>query len=316
MTYAQVPKMELHCHLDGAIDPSMLREMQRRGVQVPVSPEALEAAYPVQSFDDFLRWFGVVRPFYADLEFFKPILTIHLERLKAQNVVYSEIMIPSSLMPRDRDELIGKFGEFRNGANQWEGEEIRVEFIIAFGRNKTPEAVEELADRILLLHEANLIVGVALAGAPEQGCPVKPFRKTWQRLREAGIGIEIHAGEWGGPESVWDALENGFPHRIGHGVALFRDPRLVKRFQEERIHVEMCPTSNVKTGSVGCIEEHPVRLARELGLNFSINTDDPGAFECSMESEYQLLTQTFGFEEEDFKRVGENTFNARFGMKA
>jgi adenosine deaminase len=132
------------------------------------------------------------------------------------------------------------------------------------------------------------------------------------RLREAGVGIEIHAGEWAGPESVWDALENGFPNRIGHGVALFQDPRLVERFQRDRIHVEMCLTSNVKTGSVERIENHPVRQARELSLSFSVSTDDPGPFACSMESEYELLAGQFGFQEHDFEVMTENALNARF----
>src|SRR5207247_481664 len=109
-----------------------------------------------------------------------------------------------------------------------------------------------------------------------------------------------------------DALEYGFPTRIGHGVAIFEDPRLLGRIQELGIHVEMCPTSNVKTGSVPNIEAHPVRLARDLDLSFSINTDDPGAFECSMNSEYELLEQLFGFQEDDFARVYANSLEARF----
>src|SRR4051812_26707998 len=104
------------------------------------------------------------------------------------------------------------------------------------------ERAADLADRILMLHQAGLIVGVVLAG-PERGHPVKPFQKLFARFREAGLGIENHAGEWCGPESVWDALEHGFPNRIGHGVSLFDDAALVRRFQEEQIHVEMCPTS-------------------------------------------------------------------------
>ena len=88
--------------------------------------------------------------------------------------------------------------------------------------------------------------------------------------------------------------------------------KLVERFQQQQIHIEMCPTSNVCTGSVQCIQEHPVGRARELGLNFSINTDDPGAFECSLSSEYQLLARTFGFEEEEFGRIRQNALQARF----
>jgi adenosine deaminase len=126
------------------------------------------------------------------------------------------------------------------------------------------------------------------------------------------MGIEIHAGEWCGPESVWDALEHGYPDRIGHGVSLFQDARLIDIFQERQIHVEMCPTSNLKTGSVSRLEHHPVGQARELGLNFSVNTDDPGPFKCSMLSEYEILSNVFGFEEDDFHKIYVNSLEARF----
>jgi adenosine deaminase len=126
------------------------------------------------------------------------------------------------------------------------------------------------------------------------------------------VGIEIHAGEWCGPESVRDALENGFPHRLGHAVSLFDDPRLPDLAGERGIHLELCPTSNVKTGSIARIEDHPVRRALDLGLSFSINTDDPGAFECSVASEYELVSRVFGFTDDDFRRVFDNSLAARF----
>jgi adenosine deaminase len=126
------------------------------------------------------------------------------------------------------------------------------------------------------------------------------------------VGIEIHAGEWCGPDSVWDALEHGYPDRIGHGIGIFQDPRLLDLVQERGVHIEMCPTSNLRTGSVACIEEHPIGRAREMKLDFSVNTDDPGPFGCSMESEYVLLTSAFGFTEEDFEAVYRNALGARF----
>lgn len=312
MKTATIPKVELHCHLDGIVDPGIVREIQRRGQQFPISVETLEALYPVQRFDDFMEWGrSVVGPLEGALEHFKPILDLHIERLKSQHVIYTEIMIGSSEIPRDRSELVETVREFRDWGMEQEHGEIQVEFLIAFGRHKTPEAVEELADRILMLYEAGLIVGVALAGVPEDN-PVKPFRKTFERFREAGLGVEIHAGEWCGPESVWDALQYGHPNRIGHGVTLFQDHRLVQHIQEQGIHIEMCPTSNVKTGSINRIDEHPIGQARALGMSVSINTDDPGIFECSLESEFRLVEQVFGFRDEDFERMRADALSARF----
>ncbi len=310
MRYQHIPKVELHCHLDGIVDPAMLRAIQQQGHALPLTPQALQAAYPVMNFDGFIKWFGVAEPIEDDSEHFKPILAAHIERLKAQNVIYAEIMLGTSELPRDEGRLIEGFGAFRDYVNGLEAGQIQVEFLVAVRRNRPPEAFEKLADRVIRLRQANLLFGVALAGWPET--PIQPLSKTLARLREAGVGVEIHAGEWAGPEAVWDALEYGFPHRIGHGVAIFQDPRLIERVQNDHLHIEMCPTSNVKTGSVERIEDHPVRRARDLGLNFSVSTDDPGPFECSMESEYALLADTFGFQEKDFEVMAENALRARF----
>ncbi len=311
MDLKSLPKAELHCHLDGVLDPTMLWDIRRADPAFPIDPREFERAYPVRDLESFWNWWRFIDPIEGELDHFYPILGRYIERLKAQNVRYSEIMIASGELPRDHVEAIEKVRAFREWVKQQEGEELQVEFLLAFARSRSPENVAGLVDKFLALYEADLIVGVAIAG-PDPGNPIKPFQKTLARLHEAGLGIEIHAGEWCGPESVWDALEHGYPDRIGHGVSIFQDERLLDLARERRIHVEMCPTSNLKTGSVSRIEQHPVRLARDLGLNFGINTDDPGPFGCSVESEYELLARVFGFDSDDFATIYANSLGARF----
>ena len=311
MDIKALPKVELHCHLDGILGRSMLRDIRRDDPTFPIDPREFERAYPVRDLESFWNWWRFIDPIEGEFGHFYPILAKYIERLKAQNVRYSEIMIGSGEFSRDSAEAVDEVRAFREWADRQAGSEIQVEFLVVFGRNAPPDGVAALGNRLLALYEAGLIVGVAVAG-PEQGNPIKPFRKTLARLHEAGLGIEIHAGEWCGPESVWDALEHGYPDRIGHGVSLFRDERLLDLVRERGIHVEMCPTSNFKTGSVSRIEDHPVRLARDLGLNFGINTDDPGPFECSVESEYELLAEVFGFDGGDFGMIYANSLGARF----
>ena len=311
MDTTSLPKAELHCHLDGIVDPAMVRSIRRDDPTFPLDADELERAYPVNSYESFFRWFVFIRSITGRLDHFYPVLDRHIERLKAQRVRYSEVMIAAGETLRDTAEAVEQVGAFRDWAHRKECGDIQVEFLVAIGRNRPPEQVEALADRILALYEAGLIVGVALAG-PERGNPVKSFQRTFARFHEAGLGIEIHAGEWCGPESVWDALEYGYPDRIGHGVSLFQDDVLVDVVRERGIHVEMCPTSNLRTGSISRIEEHPVARARQLGLSFSVNTDDPGPFECSMESEYETLSKAFGFDDSDFQRIYAQTLEARF----
>jgi adenosine deaminase len=309
-----LPKVELHCHVDGILEPSMVRDIHRDDPTYPIDPGHFEQAYPVTGMQNFFQWFNYISPINGELSNFRPILGRYIERLKAQRVLYSEVMIAASHLPQDKVEAVEKVRAFREWVNRQESGDIQIEFLICCGRNRPLETMEERAERILLLHGAGLIVGVALAG-PEQGYPVKPFRKTFARFHEAGLNIEVHAGEWCGPESVWDALEYGYPNRIGHGVSLFQDARLIDMIRDRHIHIEMCPTSNLKTGSISRIEEHPIRKAKELGLSFSVNTDDPGAFECSMESEYALLVNVLGFSESDLQTLYANSLEARFQPK-
>lgn len=309
-----ISKIELHCHLGGIISPAMVADIRLEDPNFPIHPDDFKDILPVYDFDSFFAWWKIQAPLYGHLKRFYPMLKRYIAQLKAQNVRYFELMIASGEVPQDTGEAIEAFQAMREWVNQQEADQIQVEFLVAFGRNKTVEEIEEIGDRILALYEAGLICGIAFAG-PEPNYPVKPHQATFARFHEAGLGIEIHAGEWVGAESVWDALNYGFPDRIGHGVSLFQDPKLVELFQEKQIHIEMCPTSNLKTGSITNIAQHPIQQARELGLNFSINTDDPGSFECSMNSEYELLATIFDFTETDFETIYNNSLAARFQKK-
>ena len=282
--------------------------------------QAFRGVYPLsRSMEAFFQWFGHVGAAEAELEYFCWIAEQHIQRLKAQNVCYAEWLLPAGTfgLRQGVQQALERTHALRQHVDKHENGQIQVEFVVAVGRNRPTEAFEALVPALLALQQAGLIYGVALAG-PEIGYPVKPFEHILAQLHEAGLGIEIHAGEWCGPESVWDALEHGHRNgvldrfRIGHGVSLFRDPKLVEIFQEQQIHIEMCPTSNWCTGSVERIEDHPVVQALALGMNFSINTDDPGAFLCSMDSEYALLVEKFGFQVQDFERIYHHTLAARF----
>jgi adenosine deaminase len=313
MDVRSVPKVELHCHLDGIVDPAMLREVRARGVELAISADALALAYPVHDFESFSRWFDVQRSLAGSLDPYRPILAAHVERLRAQHVVYTEIMFGSSEIWRcERSEMLDRFRGFRAHADGLERGDVQVEFVAGWNRRPRPDGeVEEIARRILMLYGAGLIAGVFLAG-PEEGNPVQRFARTFARFHDVGLPVEIHAGEWCGPESVWDALEHGRPQRIGHGVAIFEDPRLLEQVRAERIHVEMCPTSNVSTGAVRRIEDHPIARAQAEGLTVSINTDDPGAFNSTLTSELQLLADVFGFTVDDFERIARDALAARF----
>ena len=309
-----LPLVELHCHLDGILDPPMLEQMVANGRKLPLKVGTLLDTYPVDSFEKYEVWHRTVSVMEGNLENFKPILELHAERLRACGVAYAEIMIGSSEIPRDRDELVGRMKDFRAFANTLEKGDLQLEFLACFSRTAMIERVEELADRLEILARAGLLVGVAVAG-PEVGKPVRPFRHALQRVREAGLKLEVHCGEWAGPESVKEALDAVRPDRIGHAVRAFEDQELIARLRDTRTHIEMCPTANVCTRAVDRLEGHPIREARTAGVSLSVNTDDPGTFTCSMASEYGLLAEVFGFTPEDLERVKRDALNARFARE-
>ena len=312
---AAIPKVELHCHLDGILDPEILVGMHVAGLAHGISVEELRAATPVRSYEQFTRWALLHDArIEGDIDNFRIVIARHIERLRAQRVVYAEISIGSSEIPADPGEMIDKLQAFRAFVDEQERGETQLELLVTLNRKKPAAFVDAIAERAIALHRAGLIAGVALAGI-EEGNPVRPFARTFARLRDEGIGTEIHAGEWSGAESVRDALEHGRPQRIGHAVTAFGDPALLERMAKDDVHVELCPTSNVCTGAVGEIRDHPLGRVRGAGLSFSVNSDDPGTFGCDVAGEYTLAAEEFGFSASDLTGASRMALDARFQPK-
>jgi adenosine deaminase len=310
--WRKLPKAELHCHLLGAISPRVLQRIQEQGAQCLVPPGALEPVYPITNLARFKQWLEILKPYQAaSIEFMRPVLAAHVDSLIEQHVAYTEIMLSPSMFPREPKALRRAFEQWREWTREMEEEKIQVEYLMVLPRTLEAAVLELDIENFAELRRADLIVGVALVGM-ETGDSIERFSDAFAFCRDAGLGIEIHAGEHTGAESVWDALKYGRPRRVGHGLAAFADPELVQFIAQSNVHIEFCPTSNVCTGGVADLQRHPIRQATELGVSFSINTDDPGAFACSLETEYRLLAETFGFGAVHFQKVFQDSLAARF----
>ena len=181
MTIASIKKAELHCHIDGIINPKMLHRLAQQGHQLPLTSEVLQSAYPVQGYDDFIEWFKMTDPLERNTANFYLILAQHIAHLKAQNVVYTEIMLGSSEFPRDDARLVAEFSAVREYVNELEAGEIQIEFLVAVSRTVTPARFAEVAQRVIPLRKAGLLFGVALAGWPEKpGTARGPHRIRWR----------------------------------------------------------------------------------------------------------------------------------------
>jgi adenosine deaminase len=307
-----LPKVELHCHLLGVIDAPMLARLREQGDPLLVEPGELQRAYPVSDLATFKRWLEMLKPYQAaNIGLMRPILAAHISNLIAQGIVYTEIMVSPTMFPRTGAEMVRAVHQWREWTLELERGEIQVEYVMVIPRTLAFEVLELDTQRFLELRRANAIVGVALVGV-ETGESIQRFARAFNRWRDAGLGIEIHAGEHSGPESVRDALDHGKPNRLGHALSAFQDARLLESIKRSNVHLEFCVTSNLRTAAVYKTSMHPISKARGLGLSFSINTDDPGAFQCSMQSEYELLAGALGFTTADFNTVFKNSLAARF----
>ncbi|MBV9506731.1 MAG: hypothetical protein JO323_17195 [Acidobacteriia bacterium] len=310
-----LPKVELHCHLLGVINPALLSRIREEGGPILVPPESLAAVYPVSDLDSFKRWVEILKPYQtARMEAMRPLLAAHVSNLIEQRVVYAEIMLSPTTFPPEPKAFLDAFHRWREWASDLERGRIQVEFILVLPRTLAPELLERDTVNALDLHRAGLVAGVALVGV-ETGESICRFAGSFERWRDAGLGIEIHAGEHTGPESVWDAIKYGKPHRLGHALSAFEDPALLEHIRSQGIHIEFCLTSNLRTSAVTDISRHPIQTAKKLGISFGLNTDDPGAFDCSLQSEYQTASDNFGFTSEDFTAVFRNALAARFAPR-
>lgn len=150
-------------------------------------------------------------------------------------------------------------------------------------------------------------------GGDELRGPASGFRDAYRYAKDAGLRLTAHAGETDGPESIRAALEIG-AERIGHGIRAVDDPELMRRLRAERIPLEVCITSNVRTGAVPSLAAHPVRRLFDAGVPITLNTDDPGVFETDLRQEFALARDVFGFSENELAGIAEAADTFRFAL--
>jgi adenosine deaminase len=307
--------IELHCHLDGTIGAALVENLRSRGVDLGVEPASLRPSAPITTWEEWKAAAEPLLPVLQNDRWLVPTLQCHIESLARQGVTYAELMIGLLDPTLDCGSLVDRVRGYRHAADEAACGAVEVAFLVAMHRRRDPVWTGLLGDQLQALARAGLVAGIAICGRESAG-PIRDpdWAQLLFRVREAGLGVEIHAGEFGGPESVRDALDHGSPDRIGHALRAFEDERLIAELRERDIHIEFCPTSNLRLGAVSSLDRHPIIRAMELGMNFSFNTDDPGPFECTMASERDLLVRFCGFTEADFGRIRRNAWRSRFGI--
>jgi len=301
---AQLPKAELHLHLEGSVDAETLHELD------PATPlEELRALYHYPDFNAFLKTFGAVVTRLARPEDYALVTRRLLERLAAQNVRYAEIIIAAGVVLWKRQEFGPIFDAIHDAAR---GSPVEVRWILDAVRQFGVEPAWEVA-RLAAARQDRGVVAIGIGGSEERG-PAEWFKDVFAFAKSAGLHLTAHAGESAGPESVWEALILG-AERIGHGIAAVRDRGLLRHLRERDIPLEISITSNLVTGVVKRLEDHPMRALYDAGVPIVLNTDDPAMFGCTLTDEYRLAARAFGFSEAELRGIAENGFRYAFGWQ-
>lgn len=297
--YAKLPKVELHRHLEGSLRVKTMMEIVRAhdldvkdtGYLRPLVQVERDKDY---TFENFLAKFGTLRLFYKSPGIIKRITKEAVEDAAADNVWYMELRFtPVALSQAEAfpiSEVIDWVIESVQEAEK--AFDIQVRMIISINRHESVSLAEKVI-QLAVDHSQDGIVGIDLAGN-EAEYAAGPFQTLFAEAQREGLRITIHAGEWGGPENVQEAIQVLDADRIGHGVRVLEDPEVVRLAVERRIPFEVCVTSNHHSGVIEDITNHPLSEMLMEGLNVTINTDDPSISKITLGHEYRTVTETLG----------------------
>ena len=304
-----LPKAELHLHLEGSVEPATLLELRQRHGR-PATLDDVAKIYSYLNFTGFLMSFKEVTDDLQTGEDYE-LITYHLlEKLKAENILHAEVYVSVGVCLWRKQDFASIFEGLERGRKRGERDfGVSVLWIFdavrQFG-SEAARAVFELAVRYRDRH----VVGIGIGG-DEQKAPPELFREVYAYAADHGLHLTAHAGESAVPESVWGALNLG-AERIGHALTAVHDPELVEELSRRQIPIEICLTSNLRTGCCASISNHPVRNYFDHGLMLTLNTDDPAMFKTSLNEEYQLVQSTFRFTNEHLRELARNSFEASF----
>ena len=305
-----LPKAELHLHLEGSVDPETLLELSRRHDATPLSPGQIHALYRYSDFHGFMMAFKAVTERLRTPEDFELIVYRLMERLHSQNVLHAEVYVSVGVLLWRGEEVDPIFAALERGRLRGERDfSASLLWIFDAVRHFGVEAAGKVFEKAVEYKDRNVVaIGI---GGDERRASAELFKDLYRQARENGLRLTAHAGETLGPESIWGALNIG-AERIGHGLNAYADSELLRVLSERQVPVEICMTSNLRTGCLDDLNRHPVRRYFEEGLMVTLNTDDPAMFGTSLEREYQIAADLFEFTDEHLRELARNSFEASF----
>lgn len=306
------PLVELHLHLEGAAPPAFIRGLaQEKSVNLEgVFNE--DGSYRFDTFEQFLRTYEAATTVLTGPEEFRRLTGAVLEQSAEQGVIYTEAFLsPNFCGGGDLGawcEYLAAIKEAADAAERNSG--IIMRGIVTCIRHEGPEAAK--LDALCAAETmGDFITGFGMGGAENVGHQ-GDYAYAFDLAREAGLRLTTHAGEWGGAASIWEAVRDLKVERIGHGVQSIEDPALVDYLAENGITLEVCPGSNVVLGVVPSWGAHPIERLRAAGVKVTVSTDDPPFFHTTLTREYDMLAESFGWDDAVMRDVNLTAIDAAF----
>lgn len=295
----EIPKVELHVHLEGAIPHDALFELIRKYGGDPTVPDirALARRFEYRDFPQFIAAWSWKNGFLREYEDFAWIAERTARDMADQNIRYAEMFFSPSLFARHGLVVQELTRAVRTGLARVAG--IEIALIADLVRDYGPRVERETLERLREVQELG-VIGIGIGGS-EHEFPPAPFAEIFEDARGMGFHTNAHAGEAAGAESVWEAIRRLRVERIGHGTRSGEDPELIAYLADRRIPLEMCPVSNVRTGVVARLAEHPIRRYLDAGIPITVGSDDPRMFQTSLADEYRQLESECGFTPEEIR---------------
>lgn len=304
-----LPKAELHLHLEGSIEPATLAEISQR-YHDKLTREEAEELYRYADFTGFMLAFKAAVQRLRSPEDYETITYDLMRRLKGQNVLHAEVYVSVGVCLWRKQDFDAIFEGLERGRERGL-RDLGVSLLWIFDavRQFGPEAARSVFEKAVQFKDRG-VVGIGIGGDERQAAP-ELFRDVYQYAADNGLRLTAHAGETTGPESIWGAL-NLKAERIGHGLNAWQDRELMAELAERQIPLEICLTSNRETSCCQRIEDHPLKKFFDAGVMVTLNTDDPAMFHTSLNGEYALAQQVFGFSDEQLREIARNGFEASF----
>jgi len=338
----RLPKAELHLHLEGSVDPLTLSQLSEKhhtpfpwasnrykplpDSHRPLSPAEAAALYNYADFTGFLMAFKAVTERLRDPEDFELITYRLMEKLAAQGCRHAEVFVSVGVIFWRGQEFDPLFEGLERGRIRGE-EDFGVSLYWIFDAVRhfgVEEAQKVLAKAIEICerrpassfagksHAADAgssVIGIGIGGDERLAAP-ELFAPVYAQAARAGLRLSVHAGETVGAPSIYGALDQLRAERLGHALHAAHDVALVERLVRQQVPLELCLTSNLRTGCCAELAQHPLRRYFDAGALVTLNTDDPEMFQTTLVREYQLAQETFGFSDDELRMLAINSIRA------